>query len=358
MAKRFHIVFFTSREKDLPYLAVAIRSLVDHFSDPAKLDIHFLYYDLESSERGKLLDSVADLPCGVREYDLEPMLGDRIEQPGFGFWAYFWIVKLLPPEVERVLYLDCDMMVYDDITPLLETEITDHVLAAAVDPGAIILGNQPNLAQWARENGHPYDPSTTPYFNAGMLLLNLRVWRDENLLEFLDERFRNNYHCLPFHDQDALNLFFGTRAKMVSARWNLLEILEFWDEWDFEIQAPVDRPENYFEPAIKHFAGFQKPDTSLIRISDRVHYYSYLDQTVWRGWRADCARSFKGRVISELLEFRYVLLRGFGQKALKNPWGHLWKVLSRSPYIPFFYPLFYLNRAVHRVKAALSKTHD
>lgn len=345
-------MFFTSRERDLPYLAVAVRSLVAHFSDPARLDIHILWYALANAERRRLIDSLADLQCRIADHDLTLLLSDRIDKPGFGFWAYLWIVKLLPEDVERVLYLDCDIVVYDDITQLLETDLTDSVLAAVVDPGSKVLGNQAGLSAWAQEHGYAYQPDESPYFNAGMLLLNLDVWRKENLLDRLDDSFRDSYHSLPFHDQDALNLLFGNRARMVSPRWNLLEILEFWDDWDFEIHT-VEPPCRYFEPAIKHFAGYQKPDTALIRISDRIHYYHYLDQTAWRGQRAECARSLRGRIISELLEFRYIVLRGFRQRALQDPWSRLWRMLQRAPYIPFFYPLFHLNRARHKISASL-----
>lgn len=347
--KNYNIVFSTSREKDLQYLAVAIRSLLDYFSRPSELKIHILRHSLAADQMQKLWESLADLPCEFQDYDVSTMVGDRIEQPGFGYWAYFWIIKLLPESVEKILYLDCDMMIYDDIVPLLDTDLTGYALAATVDPGSRVLGNQFHLNTWAQQNGYPYDPDNTPYINSGMLYLNLRVWRNEKLLEFLDGIFYGNYDGPRFHDQDALNLFLGARTKLVSPRWNLLEILEFWDDWDFEIQTAVDRPQEYFRPAIKHFAGFQKPDTALIRISDREHYYHYLDKTWWRGTRAACAVGLFGRLSSEMLEFRYILLRGFHQKALADPWSQLWKSLKRAPYIPLLYPLFHLNRLVQRL---------
>jgi lipopolysaccharide biosynthesis glycosyltransferase len=339
-----HVVFFTSLERDLPYIAVSVRSLVDHFPKPSSLHIHVLWYGLEVSKLEFLWKSLDDLKCHIHSHNIEPWVGDRTGKPGFGYWAYLWLVKALPPEAQRALYLDCDTMVYDDVSPLLAVELGDSVLAAAVDPGSRVLRNQATLDRWARENQVEYRPKETPYINGGMLYFNLKAWRDEGLLESLDERFRNDYDSLRYHDQDAINLFLGTRVKLVSVRWNLLEILDFWDDWDFEIQRPVDQPQNYFVPGIKHFAGPHKPDTEFVRITDREHYYRYFGQTAWGGQDSSSVSSLRGRLIAELLEFRYLVLRGLQQKALPEPWLPILKLLKRAPYIPLFYPLFYLHR--------------
>lgn len=343
------VVFYTSQEKDLPYLAAAIRSLAAHIAEPKRLEIYVLYTGLDGAGVQRLRDSVDDLECPTHSHDIGSLVGDRVGRPGFGYWAYLWMVEVLPLHAEKALYLDCDILVYDDISPLLQIELGDSLLAAAVDPGARVLQNQATLCEWAQRQGVEYDPKRSPYVNAGVLLFNLRLWREERILEFLDQRFGDDYQTLRYHDQDAINLLLGNRIKLVSPRWNLLEPLGFWEGWDFEIQTE-DTPLNYFEPAIKHFAGPQKPDTEFIRQSDREHYYRYLDQTYWRGQRHPAAACLRGKLIAELLEFRYLLVRGFQQKVLRDPRARLFIFLKRAPYVPLLYPAIYLHRLSLKIR--------
>lgn len=345
-----YVVFATSQEKDLPYLAAAIRSLAAHIAEPRRLEIWVLYTALDGTSVQRLRDSVADLECRTHDQDIGPLVGDRVARPGFGYWAYLWMVEVLPQHAEKALYLDCDVLVYDDISPLLQTDLGESLLAAAVDPGARVLQNQATLCEWAQRHGIQYDAKRSPYVNTGVLLFNLKLWREERVLEFLDQRFGDKYHTLRYHDQDAINLLLGNRVKLMSPRWNLLEPLGFWEGWDFEIQTE-DTPLNYFEPAIKHFAGPQKPDTVFIRQSDREHYYRYLDQTAWRGQRHPASASLRGKLIAELLEFRYLLIRGLQQKVLRDPWARLFTFLKRAPYVPLLYPAIYLHRLSLKIRS-------
>ncbi len=67
---------------------------------------------------------------------------------------------VVPRSIEKVIYLDCDMIIRRDLTALWEMPLAGHVLAAALDPG-YDLGFVPG---W---------PSDTPYFNSGVMLVDL-----------------------------------------------------------------------------------------------------------------------------------------------------------------------------------------
>ena len=84
------------------------------------------------------------------------------------------MAEMLPTTVQRVLYLDVDMVVNDTLIPLWQTRLEEKMLCAAVvDPG---VDPQVFALKYAL-------PSSGRYFNAGVLLLDLDALRAEGLLQ-------------------------------------------------------------------------------------------------------------------------------------------------------------------------------
>jgi lipopolysaccharide biosynthesis glycosyltransferase len=119
---------------------------------------------------------------------------------------------LLPellPELDKILYLDCDIVVRQDLAKLWdETNLGDNYLAAIYE--AAIEG------QAERFRALGCDPSK--YFNSGFLLMNLAQMRDEKVSEKLLEACRVPY--LEFPDQDALNQVCQGRVLPLSPLYN------------------------------------------------------------------------------------------------------------------------------------------
>ena len=349
----YHIALFTSLARDLRYAAVLIRSITAHFSTPEQLVFHFLFYDLEPEDLSKLAQSVEDLPCRLRLCPLEDLVGARRSQPGFGYWAWMWVGRVLNPELDRVLYVDCDMLAYRDIRPLWSTDVHDFVAAAVADPGTRLHNCLDSLRQTVERLGLSYSVPSC-YVNAGLLFLNLTRWRDERVLERIEKSFQN-YQALRFHDQDAINLVLRDRVKLLSPEWNLLESVVLYENWDFELYREFDPPQEYFEPRLRHFSGNMKPDGRNARASERELFYSYLDQTLWRGWRSPESESLVIQLYGRLLDFHYVVVRGFRQKALKRPFEKLLHYAWPAPYAPVVYPLLPLYRLIRAWRVSRHK---
>ena len=98
----------------------------------------------------------------------------------------------LPPEMQRVIYLDCDMLVRCDLAELWQVPLGGMVLAAVVDPAFTeqhILGL----------------PDGAPYFNAGVLLIDLARWREETIGAAAIGFAGAHPERLTYNDQCALN---------------------------------------------------------------------------------------------------------------------------------------------------------
>ena len=117
---------------------------------------------------------------------------------------------ILPEGIDRVLYLDSDIVVRGDIAPLYNADIEDVAVGAVTDmsEGNIAMFNR---LRYSERLG---------YFNAGVLLVNLRYWREHNILqECLD--FALNYsERIKFHDQDILNYVLRERKRRLPLTYN------------------------------------------------------------------------------------------------------------------------------------------
>jgi len=120
------------------------------------------------------------------------------------------IDDVLSPLIKRVLYLDVDMIVNGDLTPLWSTDLKGNPCAAVVDPGI------PADAFAAK---HALSPSA-PYFNAGVLLLDLELIRNEGLLKKAIKILADPNQECEYADQDALNIVFWDRWVALDPAWN------------------------------------------------------------------------------------------------------------------------------------------
>jgi len=340
---RYHALFCTNRSKDLPYLAVAIRSLVEHFGEPERLVVHVLRTHLNLSHLKPLEESLTDLPCELRHHCLHERLAPYLEMKDFGYWPFLWFDERLPNGLKRLVYLDCDMVVCDDLTPLWHLELGECVVGAVPDPGSRVHRCSQTLAAEAPKLGFTYRPDD-PYFNSGLLVIDLEKWRAEAIPEQVEKLFAHDFAQLRFHDQDALNLLLQGRVRPLSPRWNLIESLFLYQDWDFDLYRAFGPPQDYFVPAVRHFSGSQKPDTPLIRRSEAELYFQYLGPTEWGIPERSIREAFKRRLLGDLLELHYIVVRGLRQKALHTPYKRLAEHILRAPYSLLLYPLIYIRR--------------
>lgn len=175
------------------------------------------------------------------------------------------------PSVDRILYLDCDIVVNSDISELFKLNFVDCPIAAVRD----VL--YPVKDKHRHNIGLGYNDR---YFNAGVLLFNLSMWRqnhyEEKLIEFCKE---DNYAY--FADQDALNSVFRNRWLELSPCWNRFNLVKYKDVY---FKAKVDELDFIYEPKIVHYASpTARPWMNLRFIPFSRIYDKYLSCTPWCG---------------------------------------------------------------------------
>ena len=124
--------------------------------------------------------------------------------------------ELLPISVTRVLYLDSDTLVVDDLTELVDLEMINEESRIRYLIGAVPAGD---VGDHLIELGF----TGNGYFNAGVLWIDLQLWRERKVgpeLVSLASRLGNRLH---FWDQDVLNLFFDQSWFALDTKFNWVE---------------------------------------------------------------------------------------------------------------------------------------
>jgi hypothetical protein len=131
------------------------------------------------------------------------------------------LAEWLPETLERVLFLDADLLVLDDAAKLWETETGERVLAAVPD-AAIPLCSAP---RGLKDLGELGIPAHAPYFNAGVMLIRLAAWRERNITKRAYDYLRKVGDRVDFLHQEALNAVLWADWLPLDGRWNLLATL-------------------------------------------------------------------------------------------------------------------------------------
>lgn len=189
--------------------------------------------------------------------------------------SYFRLLlpRVLPPEVGRVLFLDSDIVVRRPIAELYDQPLDGYTHAAIANP-------------FCQSDLERLDiPLPATYFNAGVLLVNLRLWRDEGLVDTFLTYARANAHRLLWHDQDTLNGTLHGRWRQCPPTWNAQPLFfKTFSPAELEVSEP-ELIEAKTNPRIVHFSGSCKPWSCDDRNPFERDYFKYLGKTPWRGYR-------------------------------------------------------------------------
>ena len=269
--KKMHIVY-ASDDHYFTYIYVGIKTLVDHNKNVV---VHYLQQDVPSEHLDLLYDigNAAGVEIDIRPFEMPDYFA---KLPAFGAASKTTYAKLIFlsifPDLDRVLYLDPDTIVLGEIDELYFTDFGDNLIAGVWE----------NLPYYQREVvGLSIND---PYINGGMVLCNLKKWREENfeqksIIRLQDTSMNLNY------DQGILNELCARRIKVVPPKYNVLaEVFTFksanklskrYGFTNYYSQDEIEEAIN--NPTIIHFTHFVygKPMSLLCR-----HPYAGLFQDI------------------------------------------------------------------------------
>lgn len=281
-------VVFAVNDTFMPYLSVTIQSLLENCAEEYFYHLIVLHAgSIQEQNKGKLMQlAIGKDNCKFDFYDVSVFLADRnfFVDKHLSVETYFRLfIPDIVPFYDKVVYLDCDLVLQEDVSKLYTLNLDGYYLAAAKDLDYI---GQFKIDQERRiytanvlelQNG-------LEYFQAGVLVLNLAMFRSnysvEQLIKIaLSKKWR-------FHDQDVLNFICKNKVLFLPQQWNV--VMNWKDNISERMailkQAPLRLYQEYMsarkEPFIIHYAGYQKPWNSKTCDYDAV-FWEYARKTAF-----------------------------------------------------------------------------
>lgn len=247
-----HLVTVTNNTYAEP-LAVMLNSVLENKVSKNPLKIYVITSKLSPQNKSLLAKTVGKFNLKIKFILIDPTIYKDFKTVYYLTKETYYrisIPDLLNEKIQKVIYLDSDIIVKTDITKLWNINIDNYFLAAVED-------------FWVKDSRNRYlsMPRETKYFNAGVLLINLKKWREKHIKNKVIEFIKTKSSRIKFCSQDPLNAILYDKWLQLEPKWNFMpHYLAYPDLKNIK-------------PAIIHYAGLKKPWKANFRLKEE--YYQY-----------------------------------------------------------------------------------
>lgn len=240
------------------YAGVVIASILANADDDDNLKFYILDGQISSKNKEKILSLKSIKDCQIHFIEIDDKKFEiyaQIKTHKYVTLQTYYRLKIaeLLPDIERVIYLDCDMVVNRSLGELFEADLHQKPIAGVLDVRV------KRKRKWKNSN----------YINAGMILFDLKKIREEKIEEIFVDYTKNNIEIIDTGDQDIIN--FALKDK--------IEILP--DTWNVQVSNFASRTSFTKHPAIVHYIGPDKPWIFASTTFFKDLYFKYLQLTPW-----------------------------------------------------------------------------
>lgn len=301
MPERVHVAFCID-ENYASHCGVAIASMLSNIHPAQHITIHILH-DRSLSSKSKSLISSLSTQEFVSFNFIEVNRSDFMHFPSnrshVSTATYYRLAlhHCLPECLEKVIYLDADIVVEDNITKIW-VDLGDCFAAACADEGGVLQSRRLRL------------PVSQIYVNAGVMVFNLQKLRETDADNLYLESFLQKKRDIILQDQDILNIAFANKILALPLRWNANARLYSWNDLDYQY-SESDATAAALNPAIVHFTDVSKPWIDSCAHPLKSLYWHWRRQTPWRNEKvrqpkyksraADRTRAPLGKQLERLL---------------------------------------------------------
>jgi len=277
-------------------LAVMLTSLVINLRKYKKTHIFILESGITPDSKQKILRSVVRDGVDVQFIIADASLLSGMKVIGHvssAAYLRFLIGDILPQDLNKIIYLDCDLIVQADISGLWDIPIGENIVLAVPEQRKelMFVSSRFGLINY-KELGLSENQK---YFNSGVLVVNLETWRKNNIGSMAVQYIKKNRPIMRLNDEEALNALLANRWAELDYRWNLLTqtfpntkrnvyLNSSWDAGPIKDKATYERLIRH--PYIIHFNTSSKPWMAGCEHPYKKLFFYYLDKTDWKGWRA------------------------------------------------------------------------
>ncbi len=290
------------------YLGISMLSLFESNTESADIDIYILDGGISQTNKDHLQQIAGSFDRNIYFLNVESLLkSDMKQQRGsLSTFSRLYLTRLMPENIDKVLYLDCDILVVNSLEGMYNTELGDNYIAGVND--CVSDGHLANIGLKSGDN----------YFNAGVLLINLDAWRKDNVIEKFDSFLKDYDNDVPYADQGIVNGVMSHKSMKLSLENNCYTALYDFEYNDLLIfrkptcyysEDEVNKAKN--NPTIVHFT------TSFLSLRPWIegceHEYSekWLEYKLKTPWADDVLKADNRSVKKKLATKIYKAMPGF-----------------------------------------------
>ena len=262
------------------FAGVVIASILNSANQKDELSFFILDGGISDTKKQEILSLKKLKDCDINFVEIDESLFDdykKIKTHSYLTIPAYYRLKLpsLLPNIDKIIYLDCDTVVNTSLSQLFNANIDNFAIGAIRDINRRMLKSNPK------------------YFNSGVLLINLKYWRANNIEEKLLQFTKDNIDNIKVGDQEVLNRVLNNEVK----------ILE--DNWNVQSSNFINRSSYTNTPKIIHFVAKNKPWKKNCFSYHKNLYYKYLQLTPWKLGDEELSKALKTNL------FGYVKYRPF-----------------------------------------------
>lgn len=282
------------------HLAVTAVSILENTGKPKSICFYVLSDGIDDDNYCLIQKTICNYGASVTK--IECATNDGFYTEGHITKAAYLrlnIANVLPLNVNKVIYLDDDLLVLQDIEELWNVDLQGKPVAAV--PDLALMCSKRMMEQKRQTLGLCNDDL---YFNSGVMVIDVQQWRDLNYSEKVVAAARDNN--FRHQDQDALNLVFKNNWLPLDFKWNVIppiwamQLKIYFSE--FRSEAVIA----HNNPAIFHYAGRYKPWEFEIRQGFNDKYYEYFAKTEFKNKKMPQPGNMQGKsLLRQMLRIKF-----------------------------------------------------
>ncbi len=280
-----------SDDRYVQHLGIMLTSLLMNAASRERLEFFVVDGGIADKNKGILASIVGKYGLKMHFLKLSPERYQSFKVTSyFGLATFFriFVTDLFDPSVEKILFLDCDMIIKGDISELWKTDISGYYAAAVEDVGIEndgLFGIQLKRSLGIKRRSR--------YFNAGVMVINMTLWRNQNIPDQTRSYLLSHFNDVIFPDQDALNAVLCDKWKPLHPKWNQQATLQLFNKKKWVISE--DLIEAVSDPSIIHFSEPSKPWHYMNLHPMKNEYLRYAALSPWKDFMPSDL-NFKNRI--------------------------------------------------------------
>ncbi len=236
-------ILVTVDENYMKHLNVMLLSLFEKTNSKIRVNCIFSD-DIKKESLQKIKDTIKKYDNRIEIYminefrEIFDMLKNLKTGAHFKYTMYLrlFVDKIISEKIDKLLYLDPDIIINDDIKKLYNIDLNENYLGAIKE-------------DYSGENKKRLFLTKKNYYNSGVLIINLKKIREDNISKKIEYFIKNlNFENVLYPDQDIINLFYKEEE--------ILEIDPLWNVHNEYLRLSNYKVDNF---KIIHYTGSTKP---------------------------------------------------------------------------------------------------